>query len=265
MAQNVMAGYHRLSRDKHEEGNYSVSIENQQRIVEEYADKYGVENGFVLYEKSYIDDGYSGMTFNRPSFIEMIEDCKEGKIDGIIVKDLSRLGRMLHQTMAYVKEIFPIEGIRLICIQENYDSKNPETSHMSLQLNATGMLNEYHCVTTSIKTREALRALTKQGKFIGSKAPYGYMINPDNKYNLLVDPEAAEVVRRIFDLACSGHGFKSIAGIMRREGILNPSAYINAKEPKHHENSEYWSSPHDWHASSISAMLNNFAYLGHLY
>jgi DNA invertase Pin-like site-specific DNA recombinase len=261
MAQNVMAAYCRLSRDKSEEGNYSISIDNQQAIMDEYAGKHGL----TLSVKPYVDDGYTGMNYNRPGFIELMEDCRAGKINGIIVKDLSRLGRKLYQTLAYAQETFPEEGIRFISIQEGYDSNIPETAHMSLLLCATGMINEQHCIQTAIKTKEALRTRAKERKFIGSKAPYGYAIDPENKYHLVIDPEAAEIVRRVFSLACQGHGSKSIAGIMRREGVPNPTAYINAKNPKHHEKSEYWSKPHDWHASSISTMLNNYAYLGHLF
>ena len=253
--------YCRLSRDKSEEGNYSISIENQQNIIKRYA----AENAIALHGDIYVDDGFTGMNFNRPGFMSLLEDCRAGKLGGIIVKDMSRLGRKLYQTLTYTQEVFPAEGIRLISIQENYDSNNPETSHTGLLLSATGMINEQHCIITSLKTSEALRSRAREGKFIGSKAPFGYSIDPADKYHLVVDPVAAEVVKRIFDLACQGHGYKSISGIMRRDGVLNPTAYVNKVNPKHHENSEYWRKPHDWHATSVSTMLNNPAYLGHMF
>jgi DNA invertase Pin-like site-specific DNA recombinase len=178
---------------------------------------------------------------------------------------LSRLGRKLTETLILIQETFLLNGIRFISIQEGYDSADPYKSNISLLLSAVGMFNEMHCEITSAKTKEALRTRAENGKFIGSKPPYGYLLDPLDKYHLIVDDEASEVVRRIFNLACEGHGFKSIAGIMRREGILNPTAYVNLKNPSHHEKSEYWSRDHDWHASSISTMLNNYSYLGHLY
>ena len=266
MARNdrPMGIYCRLSRDKKDEGNYSISIENQEGIIRKYASD-NPDKSITLTDSVYVDDGYTGMSYDRPAFERMMEDCRIGKIGGIIVKDLSRLGRKQSTTLELVRETFLRDKIRFISIQEGYDNADPSNSGISILLSAVGMMNEVHCETTSQKTKEALRTLASEGKFIGSKAPFGYTINPENKYHLIVDTEAAEVVQRIFSMACEGKGFKSIAGTLRREGILNPTAYVNFKNPKHHANSEYWSKPHDWHTESIRTILNNPAYMGHIF
>ncbi len=248
--------YLRLSRDEAKKSE-SLSITNQRRILEDYAEKKG-----FLVTGEYVDDGISGATFERPAFIQMIEDGKEKKFDIIIVKDLSRLGREHISADDHIERIFPKMGIRFISLQENYDSNNDDdaTSDMLPFIN---LFNEFHAKSTSRKTKATKMSMAKAGKFQGSKAPFGYVLDPLDKYHLVIDPEAAETVAFIFNLACDGYGFKAIGRVLREEKRLNPSAYCLEKNPDHYQ-SEYWKQPHDWHASSIKGILYNQCYLGHM-
>ncbi len=248
--------YLRLSRDEAKKSE-SLSITNQRKILEDYAQKSG-----FLVTGEYVDDGISGATFDRPAFMQMIEDGKEKKFDIIIVKDLSRLGREHIAADDHIERIFPKMGIRFISLQENYDSNNDDdaTSDMLPFIN---LFNEFHAKSTSRKTKATKMNMAKAGKFQGSKAPFGYILNPEDKYHLIVDEEAAETVRLIFSLACDNYGYKAIGKVLREQKRLNPSAYCLEKNPDHYQ-SEYWKQPHDWHASSIKGILNNQCYLGHM-
>ena len=247
--------YLRLSRDE-EAKQESNSITNQRQILSGYATQHGYQ-----ITGEYVDDGVSGTSFNRPGFQEMLSDITEKKINMVICKDLSRLGRDHIGTGQYIEQIFPRMGVRLISIGDGYDSlfDDAPSADMVPMIN---FFNEFHAKQTSRKTRATKESLAKAGKFQGSKAPFGYIRNPDNKYHLLVDPEAAEVVKFIFQLACDGLGYKAIARHLREKGCLNPNAYVNLKNPEHHAKSDYWKAPHDWHATSIKTMLHNPTYLG---
>jgi hypothetical protein len=152
-------------------------------------------------------------------------------------------------------------GVRFIAIGDNYDSlyDDEPSADMVPMIN---FFNEVHAKQTSRKTRATKQSMAKAGKFQGSKAPFGSVRNPDNKYHLLIDPEAAEIVRYIFQLACDGHGYKAITRRLRQKEYPNPNAYVNIKDPEHHAKSDYWKNPHDWHATSIKTMLHNPTYLG---
>jgi len=207
------------------------------------------------------DDGVSGTSFDRPGFQQMLGDITEKKINMVIVKDLSRLGREYIGTGQYIEQIFPRMGVRFIAIGDRYDSlldDEPSADMMPMY----NFFNEFHAKQTSRKTRATKKSLAKAGKFQGSKPPHGYIRDPANKYHLLVDPEAAEVIRHIFQLACDGLGYKAICRRLRDEGVPNPNACTNAKDPEHHAKSDYWKEPHDWHHTSVQTMLHNPTYLG---
>lgn len=245
--------YLRLSRDELV-GRESNSISNQRMILTEYAQK----NGFVIVDE-YADDGVSGTTFERPSFQRMMDDIKAGKIDTVIVKDLSRLGRDYLGTGEHIENIFPKLGVRFISIYESYDSFiDSESADFLPYIN---LCNERHAKQSGRKSKDTKDHMAAMGKFIGSKAPFGYVLDPDDKHHLLLDPEAADSVRLIFNYAGDGLGYKAIARRLRERGVRNPTAYNNIKFPTHHK-SEYWRQPHDWHESSIKTILTNPTYLG---
>ena len=207
----------------------------------------------------FADDGVSGTTFERPQFQRMMDEIKAGHIDTVIVKDLSRLGRDYLGTGDHIEKIFPKLGVRFISIYEGYDSFiDSESADFLPYIN---LCNERHAKQSGRKSKDTKDHMAALGKFIGSKAPFGYILDPEDKHHLLVDPEAAETVKRIFHYAGDGLGYKAIARRLRELNILNPTAYNNIKFPTFHK-SEYWRQPHDWHESSIKTIPSNPTYLG---
>ena len=252
--QNYKAAlYCRLSVD---DGNYggSVSIETQKILLEQYCKDHKITN-----YNFYCDDGCSGTNFDRPSFQKMLSDIDEGKIDLVIVKDLSRFGRNYVETGMYVQR-FTERNIRFIAADDNYDSL---TNGDDLLFPIKNVVNEMYAHDVSKKTKAAKKAKARAGQFIGSKAPFGYKIDPNDRHHLIVDEPAAQVVRRIFRMASEGIGYNKMAKIFREEKILTPIAYFNLNNPGYFK-SDYWRKEFDWHVTSIRAILNNEVYLGKL-
>ena len=252
--QNYKAAlYCRLSVD---DGNYggSVSIETQKILLEQYCKDHKITN-----YNFYCDDGCSGTNFDRPSFQKMLSDIDEGKIDLVIVKDLSRFGRNYVETGMYVQR-FTERNIRFIAADDNYDSL---TNGDDLLFPIKNVVNEMYAHDVSKKTKAAKKAKARAGQFIGSKAPFGYKIDPNDRHHLIVDEPAAQVVRRIFRMASEGIGYNKMAKIFREEKILTPIAYFNLNNPGYFR-SDYWRKEFDWHVTSIRAILNNEVYLGKL-
>jgi len=207
--------YLRLSKDDDLDGE-SLSIGTQRSILTDYC----TTNQYQVY-KIYIDDGYSGMNFSRPGFQELLEDVENGTINMVITKDLSRLGRDYIMTGYYSEIYFPSRGVRYIAVADHFDSTRKDNEIAPFK----NILNEMYAKDLSVKIKNAKHQRAKQGLFIGSQAPYGYTIKEDCKNRLVVDPEAAEVVRTIFSLAESGLGNVAIASELRSRGIIAPSAY----------------------------------------
>ena len=252
--QNYKAAlYCRLSVD---DGNYggSVSIETQKILLEQYCKGHKITN-----YNFYCDDGCSGTNFDRPSFQKMLSDIDEGKIDLVIVKDLSRFGRNYVETGMYVQR-FTERNIRFIAADDNYDSL---VNSDDLLFPIKNVVNEMYARDVSKKTKAAKKAKARAGQFIGSKAPFGYKIDPNDRHHLIADESAAQVVRRIFRMASEGIGYNKMAKIFREEKILTPIAYFNLNNPEYFK-SDYWRKEFDWHVTSIRAILNNEVYLGKL-
>lgn len=214
--------YIRLSqedKDKKYESD-SESVSNQKDILKNYCKNYG----FNLVGE-YVDDGYSGTNFDRPGFIQMVEDIKAKKINLIIVKDLSRLGRDHVMTGYYIETYFPENKVRFISIVENYDSmKNQASNDSSTFIIAC---NDYYSKQNSLKVRNVLDSKRKAGKFIGSKPCYGYMRDPDDKGHLIPDPEVCKYVKKIFEWRANNMGISEIATRLTKIGAPTPAAYKN--------------------------------------
>ena len=189
----------------------------------------------------------------------MIDDIENGKINTVIVKDLSRFGREYAQMGLYIEHYFEEKGIRFIAVAEGIDSKKGLDN---LMLPMTNVINSLYARQASTKTKAAHRARAGSGMFIGSRAPFGYKKDPDDRHHLIVDPEAAEVVKSIFQMFADGIGYVRMTKILRGKQILNPQAYFNQNNPDYYKNSDYWRKPFDWHATSVRAILNNPVYLG---
>ena len=245
--------YCRLSVD---DGNFggSVSIETQKILLEQYCKDHKITD-----YKFYCDDGCSGTNFDRPSFKKMLSDIDEGKINLVIVKDLSRFGRNYVEAGMYVQR-FTDSNIRFIAADDNYDSL---VNSDDLLFPIKNVVNEMYARDVSKKTKAAKKAKARDGQFIGSKAPFGYKIDPNDRHHLIVDVPAAQVVKRIFRLASEGVGYNKMAKIFREEKVLTPIAYFNLNNPDYFK-SDYWRKEFDWHVTSIRAILNNEVYLGKL-
>lgn len=245
--------YCRLSVD---DGNFggSVSIETQKILLEQYCKDHKITD-----YKFYCDDGCSGTNFDRPSFKKMLSDIDEGKINLVIVKDLSRFGRNYVEAGMYVQR-FTDSNIRFIAADDNYDSL---VNSDDLLFPIKNVVNEMYARDVSKKTKAAKKAKARDGQFIGSKAPFGYKIDPNDRHHLIVDEPAAQVVKRIFRLASEGVGYNKMAKIFREEKVLTPIAYFNLNNPDYFK-SDYWRKEFDWHVTSIRAILNNGVYLGKL-
>ena len=209
----------------------------------------------------YIDDGWSGTNFDRPAFQRMIGDIEAGRVNTVIVKDLSRFGREYAQMGLYIEHYFEEKGVRFLSLAENIDSSQGLNN---LVLPFTNVINSLYARQASEKTKAAHRARAKNGMFLGSRAPYGYQKDPSDRHHLIVDPEAAEVVKEIFRMFADGIGYVRMTKILRERNILNPQAYFNQNNPDYYKHSDYWRKPFDWHATSVRAILNNPVYLGKL-
>lgn len=220
---NKKAGiYLRLSKDDERAGE-SLSIENQRRILE----KYVAEQGFELID-CYIDDGYSGTSFDRPGVQRLLEDAKTGRINVIIVKDLSRFGRNYIEVGQYTDYLFPMYNIRFIALGDNVDSANTESAGMDM-MPIMNVFNEWHAASTSKKIRAVIEAGARAGKYRASYASYGYVKGTDEKRLPVRDEPAAGYVLRMFEMRARGISPNKIAEAFNDEHIPIPSDYREQK------------------------------------
>ncbi len=247
------AVYIRLSREDGDKEE-SDSVGNQRRLLTEYVSR--MEN-FLLYD-TYVDDGYTGTSFDRPSFKRMIADIEEGKVNCVVVKDLSRFGRDYIDTGRYLERVFPELGVRFISVSDGIDSIR-QTYDMLLPIK--NIFNEQYARDISKKIQATVKSKQKAGEFIGSFTSYGYKKSPADKNKLIIDEYAAEVVRKVFRLYIGGMGKLSIAKLLNAEGILCPSEYKMANG-ENYKNCNRLESTSYWTYSTINAMLKNEMYRG---
>ena len=250
---NIAGLYFRLSQEDERQGE-SVSIDNQRAILR----KYAVEHGFTIYDE-YIDDGVSGTTFNRPGVQRLLDDAKNGIINTIIVKDLSRFGRNYIEVGQYTDYVFPTFGIRFIAIQDNIDTDNRNSNSMEM-MPIVNLFNEWHAANTSKKIRAVKRAHALEGKFSASRVPYGYIKGTDEKRTFQIDPETAPIVKRIFEMYASGISPDKIAATFNAEDIPSAGRIAFLRTGRKYNNNEH---PY-WEQATIRPILKNIAYLGHL-
>ena len=249
----ITALYERLSRDDEQAGE-SNSIQNQKKYLEEYARQHGLRN-----IRHFYDDGYSGTNFNRPGFAALLEEVEAGRVETLVVKDLSRFGRNYLQVGYYTEILFPKKGVRFIAINNNVDSATPQDNDFTPFLN---IMNEWYAKDTSNKIKAIFKSRMKDGMRCSGSIPYGYKRKPDDKQTLIVDEPAAEVVRKIFRLVCQGNSTTAIAEMLTAEKVLIPSAYAALNQPKNcrHKNV---ANPYRWSATTVGYILDRQEYLGH--
>lgn len=251
--------YCRLSiEDKDKDGDdNSASIQNQKAMLRDYC----TERGWEIYD-IYVDDGFSGIDRTRPAFSRLLRDCEQGKIDIVLCKDQSRFSRDTVIIEQYLNDKFLEWGIRFIGVADNADTDNESYGTMRL---FTSAYNEMYVKDISLKIRRTLAYKREQGQFIGSFAPYGYMIDPDDKHHLIVDPETAPVVQQIFELYVSGEGYRHIVQALNAQGIPSPSTYKRQQGSKYVNcNAEGSNARGLWTQSTVSKILTNEVYTGTL-
>ncbi|MCI5840313.1 MAG: recombinase family protein [Clostridium sp.] len=246
----ITALYERLSRDDEMQGD-SNSIVNQKAMLEKYANENGFKN-----LRHFTDDGYSGTNFNRPAWQELISLVDAGKVDTIIVKDMSRIGRNYLEVGMYTEVRFPNSNIRFIAVNNGVDSDNHQDNDFTPFLN---IINEFYVKDTSKKIRASAKTKGESGEHLTANPPYGYMKDPDDPKRWVVDDEAAQVVKRIFNLCLESCGTSQIARILKDDKIETPTAYRirnGGKSTRAPEN------PYAWSARTISFILSRQEYLG---
>lgn len=246
-----VALYLRLSRDDKNSDSESMSISNQRTMLMDFT----AERGWHV-EDIYIDDGISGTTFERPSFMRMVADIEKKRINMVIVKDLSRLGRNYVKVGEYTDYFFPEHHVRFIAVTENIDSDKDN--------DIAGFLNvvhEHYAKDVSRKVRTSKRTLMKKGFFLGSQPPLGYVKSPDDKHKLIVDEDGAGIVRRLFHMYAIGCTARHIADTFNQEGILSPREYyfklIGKPNP-------YTNETMLWGSATVMLILRNQVYIGHM-
>ncbi|MEG0273168.1 MAG: recombinase family protein [Hydrogenoanaerobacterium sp.] len=244
--------YVRLSQEDARMGE-SVSIENQKNMLV----KYCTEQGWHDYS-IYCDDGYSGGNFERPDVKRLIEDAKDGKINLILVKDLSRFGRNYIQVGQFTDYLFPMIRCRFIAVNDSVDTLLNDNDMMPFQ----NLFNEFHCKETSKKTKAVKKACAKDGKFVGPMPPIGYLKSPEDKHKFVIDEQGAAIVRKIFELRCLGYGYQKIAGIINQTGFPAPRDYYYQQIGESTSNGV--ARNHNWNDCTIKRILLNAAYIGNM-
>lgn len=237
----------------------SDSVGNQRRLIETFVE----HNPDIEIVTEKIDDGYSGIIFDRPAFKEMMQEVADGTINCVIVKDLSRLGREYIETGRYLRRVFPTYGVRFIAITDNIDTAQ-ENSSDDLTVSVKNIMNEAYCRDISIKTRTALDVKRRNGDFVGAFTVYGYIKSEDNKNQLIPDPYASRVVRDIFRMHLDGVSASHIASELNRLGILSPLAYKRNNGFPYAKKGYTDRADCKWSATTIIRILKDETYMGTL-
>lgn len=233
----------------------SNTIINQRKIIEDYLND---KKDITIY-KEYSDDGFTGTDFYRPGFQKMMEDITRGKINGVIVKDLSRIGRNYIEVGDFIDEVLPRYNLRLIAINDNIDSYlNPECMN-NIDIPIRNLMNENYAKDASKKMRSSLIASKKSGNFVGNIAPYGYLKDPNNYHKLIIDKEVADNIKYIFNQVLEGKSKTEIVESLNRKHIPTPSKYLNNKY-----NKKVVSENDQWTTHKLDRILQNKVYKGTL-
>ena len=242
--------YIRLSKEDESEGP-SQSVQNQESLLREFVQQHRLS----VYD-TYVDDGWSGTNFDRPAFQRMIADIEAKKVNMVITKDLSRLGRDYIMTGHYMERYFPEHRVRYISLLDGIDTGVDSTANDITPFRA--IMNDMYAKDISKKIKSVKRDKQRKGQFIGGKPVYGYKMHPTEKNKIVIDEEVAPVVQRIFALALSGMSCRNIAALLNQEGVPTPATYANLPVARPGPYTGLWSS------ERISDMLQNETYIGNM-
>lgn len=249
------AVYIRLSVEDTRTG--SISIETQRMII----DRFLALHPEIAVYNTYIDNGATGTNFHRPGFQQMLSDIEAGEVNCVIVKDLSRLGRNTIDTGYYIEQYFRVRKIRFIAVNEQFDTEDPDDAYMGILLPLRNMINEAYALDIGRKIKAQQRQAMKDGKFVGGRAPYGYRKSPDDCHQLVVDQEAAPVVRQMFAWASEGAGLNTIVLRLNEAGYPSPSHYKRDKGELTHQN---LIGSGKWQTRTVAKILHAEVYTGDL-
>ena len=247
----ITALYERLSHDDGR-SDESVSVENQKRILEDYARKNGFTN-----VRHFTDDGVRGTTFKRPGLDAMVDEIRAGNVATVIVKDQSRIGRDVVE-VGLLKRTFDEYNVRFIAANDNLDTANG----FDIMSIFRDVINEWYVADTSRKIKTVFKSRMEKGLRCSGAVPYGYLASKEEKGEWVIDEEAAAVVRRIFRMVIDGKGVYQIADILSEEKVLCPSAYLAAKGVGNRRNSKF-EDPYRWWGTTVSYILARVEYMGH--
>ena len=242
--------YIRLSKEDESEGP-SQSVQNQESLLREFVQQHRL----IVYD-TYIDDGWSGTSFDRPAFQRMIADIEAKKVNMVITKDLSRLGRDYILTGHYMERYFPEHRVRYISLLDGIDTGVDSTANDITPFRA--IMNDMYAKDISKKIKSVKRDKQRKGQFIGGKPVYGYKMHPTEKNKIVIDEAVAPIVRRIFAMALSGMSCRNIATLLNQEGVPTPATYANLPVVRPGPYTGLWSS------ERISDMLQNETYIGNM-
>ena len=247
--------YTRLSVYNSGIGDDCESLENQEALLREFA----ASQSDIEIVKVYSDNGETGTDFERPDFNRMMDDVRCGKINCIIVKDLSRFGRNYIETGEYIEKIFPFLEVRFIAVNDEFDNLNPDCMNDSTIHSLKNLMNEVYARDISQKIHSAFDAKRQSGEFNVKNAPYGYFLSGDPRHPYKVDEEAAETIRLIFRMKLAGESTHNIARHLESQGILTALRYMKRKGmvKKCDENAH-------WDLTAVNRILKNPCYLGHM-
>lgn len=251
----MTAGYVRLSVDDRTENQ---SIENQKRIISHWADQRELP-----VSKFYVDSGYSGSKFDRPAFQQLIQDISNGKIECVIVKDLSRIGRDHIIVGYYIEEFFPSKNVRFVSVTDQFDTINGLTDQLwpkglRIRIPLVNVFNEQVITDIRKRTESALDAKAQRGMFIGPRAPFGYEKSNERIGQIIPDPDAAVIVQKIFELFSGGMGITTIVRYLNENNIPTPIQYARSKELS----GNYYDGNGSWNSRSVKYILTNRTYTG---
>lgn len=253
--------YLRLSQ---EDGDISVSDKNESNSISTQRDlihAYLQKQADILYETEFCDDGYTGTNFDRPGFNDMMKAVREKRVDCIVVKDLSRFGRDYIESGKYIQKIFPMLGIRFIAINDGYDSADTENQSNDFVLPFKNLINDSYCRDISIKSRSNLEVKRRNGEFVNNFAVFGYMRSPDDKHKLIIDEEAAVIVRNIFNWKQEGWNAQQIANHLNKLHFPSPMEY-KKKCGQNFRTSFKTKTTAQWSAVAVLRILKNPVYTG---
>ncbi|MDD3417539.1 MAG: recombinase family protein [Lachnospiraceae bacterium] len=250
--------YLRLSKEDGDKAE-SDSIANQRTLISDFI--RGKEEFCVVEE--YVDDGYTGSNFERPAFQQLYEDLESGAVNCVIVKDLSRFGRNYIEVGRYLERSFPLLGVRLIAINDNYDGASEWTTNDAIIVPIKNLMNDAYCRDMSIKIKSQLEAKRKRGDYVGNYTVYGYKKNPKKNSELIIDEQAAEIVRRIFVWKLEGMSNQGIADRLNAMGVLSPLEYKLSNGSNISENFKQ-NEQARWSAKAVFRIIHDEVYIGNL-